>query len=168
MSIKPKKPAPASGVSAAQLREIALSFPGVSEGTSYGRASYLVGKKFFTRLRSEDDSVVLIVGSIDERDMLLESDPRLFHITEHYRNYASVLARMAKLDTETLRAMLDRRWRAMVPKKLTKQADENPSTGSAERAINKHRARGGKKVTEHEARSASLPSRPRPPRLRMK
>ncbi|MGH6888376.1 MAG: MmcQ/YjbR family DNA-binding protein [Rhizomicrobium sp.] len=107
----------------AQLRAIALSFRGVSEGTSYGKPAFLLGKKFFTRLRREDDSVVLIVGSIDERDMLLEADPGTFHITDHYRNYPAVLARMGNLDPETLRAMLERRWRALAPKKLVKQLE---------------------------------------------
>jgi hypothetical protein len=110
-----------SGITRAQLRDIALSFPGSSEGTSYGKPSFLIGGKFFTRLRSEDDSVVLIVGSIDERDMLLESEPKLFHITDHYRNYPAILARMSILDTATLRSMLDRRWRAIAPKKFVKQ-----------------------------------------------
>jgi hypothetical protein len=117
----PKKAIRKSGVTPAMLREIALSFPGVREGSSYGKPSFLLEKKFFTRLRGEDDSVVLVVGSMDERDMLLESDPGLFHITEHYRNYPSILARMGKLDAPTLRAMLERRWRTLAPKKLVRQ-----------------------------------------------
>ena len=44
----------------AEMRAICLSFPGVAEGTSYGRPSFLVNKKFFTRLRAEDDSMVLL------------------------------------------------------------------------------------------------------------
>lgn len=127
MTAKAKKPAGKFGVTPAGLREIALSFPGVREGTSYGKPSFLLEKKFFTRMRCEDDSVVLVVGSMDERDMLLESDPHLFHITDHYRNYPTVLARMSKLDPETLRAMLDRRWRAMAPKKLLKEGRGNAS-----------------------------------------
>jgi hypothetical protein len=111
------------GVSKAQLHKIALSFPAAIEGFSYGKSSFLVGSKFFTRLRDEDDSLVLIVGSIDERDMLLESDPKLFHITEHYRNYPAVLARMAFLDTAALQGMLERRWRAIAPKKLVRETD---------------------------------------------
>ena len=111
------------GVTKAQLREIALSFPATSEGTSYGKPSFLISGKFFTRLRAEDDSVVLIVGSIDERDMLLENDPKLFHITDHYKNYPAILARMSLLDPARLRAMLERRWRAIAPKKLVKQFD---------------------------------------------
>jgi hypothetical protein len=105
-------------VTKAQLKKIALSFPGVVEGTSYGNPSYLVIKKFFTRWRGEEDSIVLIVDSIDERDMLLEADPKTFFITDHYRNYPSVLARAAKIDAKTLHGMLERRWQKLAPKKL--------------------------------------------------
>ncbi|HWE06710.1 MAG TPA: MmcQ/YjbR family DNA-binding protein [Rhizomicrobium sp.] len=121
MTRRPSKAAQAAGLTSAQLRTIALSFPAASEGTSYGKPSFLVAGKFFTRLRDEDDSLVLIVGSIDERDMLLESDPKLFHITNHYRNYPAVLARRTLFDPARLRAMLERRWRAIAPKKLVKQ-----------------------------------------------
>jgi hypothetical protein len=106
------------GVTPAQLQRIALSFPGVEEGTSYGAPSFLLAKKFFTRLRNEDNSIVLIVGSIDERDMLLENDSALFHVTAHYRNYPAVLVRLDRLDTGSLKAMLERRWRMIAPKKL--------------------------------------------------
>lgn len=112
-----------TGVTKAQLHKIALSFPGASEGSSYGKPAFLVGAKFFTRLRNEDNSLALIVGSIDERDMLLESDPELFHITEHYRDYPAVLARMAFLDAATLQGMLERRWRAIAPKKLVRERE---------------------------------------------
>jgi hypothetical protein len=111
----------AKGVSHAELRKMALSFPAASEGTSYGKPSFLIAGKFFTRLRSEDDSLVLVVGSIDERDMLIESDPVLFHITDHYRNYPAVLARRAVIDAVTLYGMLERRWRIIAPKKLAKE-----------------------------------------------
>jgi hypothetical protein len=123
MTKRANKAASQAGITRAQLRKIALSFPAASEGTSYGKPSFLVAGKFFTRLRDEDGSLVLIVGSIDERDMLLESDPKLFHITNHYRNYPAVLARMSLLDPVRLRAMLERRWRAIAPKKLVKQID---------------------------------------------
>lgn len=108
----------AAGVSASELKRIVLSFAGVEEGTSYGQPSFLLAKKFFARLRPEDNSLVLVVGSMDERDMLLESEPSVFFITQHYRNYPSVLVRLDKVDGERLRAMLERRWRMIAPKKL--------------------------------------------------
>ncbi len=94
---------------------------GRSERPSYGKPAFLVEKKFFTRLRAEDNSLVLFVGSIDERDMLIEAEPTLFHITDHYKNYPTVLARIAKLDAKTLRGMLERRWKEIAPKKLQKE-----------------------------------------------
>jgi hypothetical protein len=105
----------------AQMKKIVLSFPGANESTSYGYPSFKIEKKFFTRLRREDNSLVLVVSSMDERDMLLEADPKLFHITRHYQNYPTVLARLEHLDTKTLQGMLERRWRQLAPKRLQKQ-----------------------------------------------
>jgi hypothetical protein len=110
-------------ISEAQFKKIALSFPEAHEKSSYGNPAIFIAKKFFTRLRREDDSVVLIVGSIDEREMMIESDPRTFHITEHYRDYPSVLVRIGRINEKTLHAMLERRWRAIAPKKLLGKID---------------------------------------------
>jgi len=112
-------------VSKAQVKKIMLSFPGVEQGTSYGYPSYKVAGKFFTRLRDEDDSLVIAVGSIDERDMLLEADPLVFHITDHYKNYSYVLVRIAKIDAKTLRGMLERRWRKIAPRKLLNKSESS-------------------------------------------
>jgi len=102
----------------AAMKKIVLSFPGVEEGSSYGKPAFLLGKKFFTRLRASDNAMVLLVDTIDERDMLLEAEPKLFFITDHYKNYPAVLAHLAKLDAVTLRSLLQRRWRQAAPKKL--------------------------------------------------
>ena len=114
-------------VTKAQLKRIALSFPGANEASSYGKPSFLIVKKFFTRWRDEENSIVLIVDSIDERDMLLEADPKTFFITEHYRNYPSVLAYASKIDGKTLRGMLERRWRKIAPKKLFGLSEKKPA-----------------------------------------
>lgn len=120
-------------VTKAQFKKIALSFPEAHEKLSYGNPSIFVAKKFFTRLRSQDDSIVMIVGSIDEREMMIEADPKTFHITEHYRDYPSVLVRISRIDEKALHAMLERRWREIAPKKLLK-AQENKSATPARKA----------------------------------
>lgn len=106
-----------------EMREIALSFPDATEGMSYGRPSFLVNKKFFTRLRREDDSLVLLEVSFDEREMLIEVEPETFHFTAHYKDYPAVLARIRSLDAEQFRGFLERRWRKIAPKKLVKEWD---------------------------------------------
>ncbi len=104
-----------------EMREIVLSFPGAYEATSYGRPSFLVNKKFFTRLRAEDASLVLLEVPFDEREMLIEAEPETFHFTAHYKDYPSVLARMASLHPGSFRNFLERRWRKIAPKKLVRE-----------------------------------------------
>jgi hypothetical protein len=110
-------------ISKADLRRIALSFPESNEKPSYGKPSFFIAKKFFTRLRDEDASIVWIVGSVDERDHLLEMDPKTYFITDHYRDYPSVLVRIARIDKTMLWKMLERRFRAIAPKKVLKEMD---------------------------------------------
>ncbi|HRD46964.1 MAG TPA: MmcQ/YjbR family DNA-binding protein [Caulobacter sp.] len=106
-----------------EFAAIALSFPGAEEGTSYGMPAFKVRGKFFTRVRAEDDSAVLMDVSFDERDMLMEVEPQTFHITPHYKDYPSVLARLATLDPAQLRGFLDRRWRKLATKTMIKARD---------------------------------------------
>jgi hypothetical protein len=110
-------------ITKAVLRRIALSFPGAREESSYGQPAFKIEKKFFTRLRAEDDSLVWIVDSIDERDHLIEMDPKTYFITDHYKSYPSVLVRIARIDAAMLKKMLERRWRAIAPKKLLKAVE---------------------------------------------
>ena len=111
-------------ITEAILRKIALSFPGAIEEPSYGKPAFKIEKKFFTRLRGEDASILWIVDSIDERDNLIEMDPKTYFITDHYKDYPSVLVRVARLNATMLNTMLERRWRAIAPKKLIKAVDE--------------------------------------------
>jgi hypothetical protein len=106
-----------------QFHELVMGFPHTEQGTSHGYPSYKAFGKFLTRLRSEDDSVVLGQVPPDERDVLCEADPETFHFTDHYRNYPFVLARLKRIDAKRLRGYLDRQWRHNAPKKWLKAWD---------------------------------------------
>ena len=106
-----------------EMRKIILAFPGAEDGVSYGQPSFKVNNKFFTRLRREDQSVVLLEIGYDEREMLMEAEPTTFHITPHYKDYPSVLARIATLHPGSLHNFLARRWRKIAPKKVVKAFD---------------------------------------------
>lgn len=103
-----------------EMRAIVLSFPGCEEGTSYGKPAFLVNGKFFTRLRREDQSLVLMDVSFDEREMLMEAEPGTFHITPHYKDYPSVLARMETLHPGSFRNFLERRFRKVAKSSVVK------------------------------------------------
>ena len=67
--------------------------------------------------------MLLLEVSFDEREMLMEAEPRTFHFTAHYKDYPSVLARIATLHPGSFRNFLERRWRKIAPKKLVKERD---------------------------------------------
>jgi hypothetical protein len=129
----------ARGVTAGQLKKIALSFPLANEKPSYGKPSFFIAKKFFTRLRAEDNSLVFVVDGMDQRDMMLELDPQTYHITDHYKDYPAVLVRMERITPDELGAMLERRFHKIAPKKLLKEMAENPVQKSATRKAAKKR-----------------------------
>ena len=140
MATSKKKPA-TKGVTEAQLKKIALSFPETAEGVSYTHPAFLAFGKFFTRHRKEDNSFVLTVSGMEHRDMLLEMDPKTYFITDHYKSFPGVLVRLERVTQEEVRAMLERRWRAMAPKKLLKAMEEKTSLSSPASA-RPSRARG--------------------------
>jgi hypothetical protein len=107
----------------AEMRAIVLSFPGTEEGASYGKSAFKVNGKFLTRLRREDASLVLTGISFDEREMLMEAEPGTFHITAHYKDFPSVLARMATLHPGSFRNFVERTWRRHAPKAAVKAYD---------------------------------------------
>jgi hypothetical protein len=99
------------------FHDVVMSFPETVETVSYGNMKvYKAFGTFFTRLRDEDDSIVLWAGDFDQRDMLLEADPETFHITDHYRSKPWILARLKRMDAKTLRGYLTPHWRKKAPK----------------------------------------------------
>jgi hypothetical protein len=103
-----------------EMKAIVMAFPGAEEGVSYGRPSFKLNGKFFTRLRAEDDSLVLMDVSHDEREMLMEAEPGTFHLTPHYKDYPCVLARIGDLHPGSLRNFLERRFRKIAKKSAVK------------------------------------------------
>ena len=59
------------------------------------------------RLHQDGESLMLKVG-FEARDHLVRADPKAFFVTEHYRNYPSVLARLDRLTAADLRKLLAR------------------------------------------------------------
>ncbi|MDR3512414.1 MAG: MmcQ/YjbR family DNA-binding protein [Caulobacteraceae bacterium] len=110
-----------------EVRDLVMSFPEASEGVSYGKPAFKVAGKFFTRIRAEDQSLVLTGVSFDEREMYMEAEPATFHITAHYKDYPAVLARIASVDAGTVRVLLERRWREIAPRKLVRARDAESS-----------------------------------------
>lgn len=99
------------------IRELALKLPGVEEGTSYGTAALRVKGKFLARLKEDGESVVFRVG-FDERDLLMQTKPDVFYITDHYLGYPAVLLRMSNASKKEAVDIVEMAWRIVAPKRL--------------------------------------------------
>ena len=106
-----------------EVKRIALALPGVEERTSYGTPACFVGKALLLRLK-EDGADVVLRRSLDEKAFLIEADPDTFYETDHYKGWPAVLARLDKLDADTVHTLLLRQWRASAPKKRLKAHPE--------------------------------------------
>ena len=125
-------------VSYATLRRKLLGWPGVEVSSHYGKPSLKAFGKFLTRLNEDGDSIVLLGIPFDERDMLMETQGDVFHITPHYRNVPSVLMRLSAADAASVEAMVRRRWLKLAPKKLRATFEDDkpvqPETSKRRRA----------------------------------
>ena len=90
------------GVSAAAARKLLLELPGVEEGLSYGMASFKAKGRFLARFRDDDTVLVLTLSAMVERDWLVQQDSRAFFVTDHYRNYPTVLIRLDSVPAQML------------------------------------------------------------------
>jgi hypothetical protein len=106
----------------ATVRRLALVFPGVEEGISYGTPGFRVRGKFLARLWEDGETLVVKCGD-DERDLRLKADPETFFVTDHYRGYPIVLVRLQKVSTTDLRDVLEEAWRRHAPRRLVAEYD---------------------------------------------
>jgi hypothetical protein len=105
-----------------EFRSMALQLPGVEEGTSFGTPGFRVRRKFLARLSEAD---VLVLTRVDdlEKEMLLETQPETFFITDHHRGYPTVLIRLSRADPEQVRDLLERSWRQLAGPRLIAQLE---------------------------------------------
>ena len=125
----------------AEARKIALSVEGASEGPYFGKPAIFVAEKFLTRVHTKEEAVVLAIGSMEMRDVMLEAEPRLFYITDHYKNFPYLLARLSKLDKATLKDLLSARLMQIEAKtKKKKRAAPEPAKAPAKKKIKKKKS----------------------------
>ena len=115
----------AADMTYAELSDILLKWPLVEASTSYGTPSLKVKGKLLTRLKEDGDSLLIKGVGPEERDTLCEAFPDLYYFTDHYRDYPMVLIRLSCADAETVTSMLERTYRALLPKSYRQTIDSS-------------------------------------------
>lgn len=114
--------APLRGADWDAVRRIALALPGVEDGTSYGTPALKVKGKLFARLKEDGETIVLFIN-LFERQYLLDAEPDLFYVTDHYRDWPTVLLRLRAVTEARLREAVVDAWRFRAPPKLAAAHD---------------------------------------------
>jgi len=107
----------------AKLCELGRELPEVVEDVWFRTPALKVRGKAFCRLREEGDTVVFLTENVEEQEVLIQTQPDVYYITDHYRGWPAVLARLATLTVPECRLRLERAWRVKAPKALLAQRD---------------------------------------------
>jgi hypothetical protein len=103
--------------------KIALVLPGAEASTSYGTPSVKIRGKLLSRWRSEAEGALAIRCDFLDRQILLQTQPEVFFLTDHYLDYPMVLVRLEKVSRAVLVDVAERAWRLVAPAKLVKERD---------------------------------------------
>ena len=111
----------------AQLCKLGRALPEVVEDIWFRTPALKVRGKAFVRLKENGQDVVFLLESVDEQEFLIEAMADIYYITDHYRGYPAVLARLKALSARECRLRLERAYRLKATKTLLKQLDETPT-----------------------------------------
>jgi hypothetical protein len=103
---------------------MALALPEVQEGVCFGTPAFYVRRKLMLRL-SVDGETLVVRFPKEKRAALLDENPDVFSVTDHYRNYPAVLVNLLAIKRERLGRMIEGAWRLQAPRKLVFTYDLN-------------------------------------------
>jgi hypothetical protein len=86
--------------------KIALAVPGTEEVLWFNKPAVFLHGQFLTKVHDKEEAMTFRVSSMEMRDMMLEAEPKLFYITDHYRNFPFILARLSALTPKLLKELI--------------------------------------------------------------
>lgn len=120
------------------LREIALQFPDVEDATTERGVAFKARGRLLAcaaiHESAEPSSLVVRIGA-DQRARLMAAYPDALYLPAHYAKHPAVLARLARLDRDSLRDILGAAWLFVTEKAVTRK-----SSGSRRKRRSKGRS----------------------------
>jgi hypothetical protein len=118
------------------VRKIGLTLPDVVDATMFGKPALKIRGQMIACMAShksaEPGSLVVRIG-FDDRAALLADDPRTYYVKPHYENYSAVLVRLALIDREALRDLLQSAWRTVTAAAASKRSRRGVSGAASRR-----------------------------------
>jgi hypothetical protein len=95
------------------VRAIALSLPGVEECTTARGTSFRVRGRLMAceavHRSADPNSLMVRIGS-EHRTALIDADPKIYYVTNHYSKYPACLVRLSLISKASLREVLGAAW----------------------------------------------------------
>ncbi len=108
-------------MTAAQFREIALSFPEAVEAAHMGHPDFRVGGKIFATLGYPDQGRGVLVLSPEEQQGLISRYPEMFEaVPGGWGRRGSTQVLLTKITRPVLQAAMRKAWRSKAPRRLSK------------------------------------------------
>ena len=99
----------------------ATKLPAFENATSYGTPSLRVKGKFLLRIR--EPGILVLMCSLEEKEFLMQNQPKIYFETDHYKGWPSVLIRLPKIKDVELAHRIAVAWRLQAPKKLVAEIE---------------------------------------------
>ena len=104
-----------------EVRALAITLPRSSEGLVRGRVKFRIGRIVYLSL-SRDGSTMGFAFPKELRDALVESDPEKFSLpSESDMRYHWVHVRLAAIDADEMRELVEDAWAFCVPKRVAEE-----------------------------------------------
>ena len=99
------------------IKNIALTFPGTEESTSYENTpSIKVRGKLMCRLHDSGEFIPIRLD-FELREKYLDSHPEIFHLPDHFKAYPYICMWTHKYDKKLLTEILELSWQGLATKK---------------------------------------------------
>jgi hypothetical protein len=86
--------------------------------TTYRKPAFKVAGKNFAWESPHIKGALALLCDIDERPLIIESNPEMFFATSHYEGYPIVLVHLEEADSEELADRIEESWFFAAPQKL--------------------------------------------------
>jgi hypothetical protein len=127
------------------VRKIGLALAGVEESTMYGKPALKLGGRLVACIashKSAETETLVVRVDFERRSELLDADPDVYYLKDHYIGYPCVLARLARIHPDALRDLLAMSYK-FVSGELRKRAGRlSPPAVPASRQRARRGARG--------------------------
>jgi hypothetical protein len=123
------------------VRSAAAALPDVEETTSWGVPALKVrGQMFVCQAinKQAEPNTLVVRMDLAQRDALIEEDPAVYYLKEHYVDYPCVLVRLSRVHPDALRDLVQTGYRFVTAKRPRRRA---PKRAAAPGAPRRRRAR---------------------------